>query len=70
MKNTIVLVSSSVYDALKYFTETITPRTFSNIILSHSFFSYGSLCVNIFSKIFLLFEPAIDYVAVKIFIEC
>ena len=45
----------SVYDALKYFTETVTPRTFSKIILSHSFLFYSSFCVNIFFENFLLF---------------
>ena len=39
-------VSPSVYDALKYLTETVTPRTFSKISLSHSFISNSSFCVN------------------------
>ena len=36
------LCYTSVYDALKYFTETATPRTFSKTILSRSFLSYSS----------------------------
>ena len=56
-KNMRVCVHPSVYDALKYSTETVTPRTFSKIILYHSFLSYCSFCVNIFSKNFLLFVP-------------
>ena len=55
MKNTRICVRPSIHDALKHFTETMTPRTFSDIILSHSFLSYSSFCVNIFSKNFLLF---------------
>ena len=54
MKNKRVCVHPSVYDALKYFTETVTPIIFSKIILSDSFLSYSSFCVNIFSKNFLL----------------
>ena len=68
-KNTRVCVPRSVYDALKYFTETLTPRTFSKIILSHSFLSHSSFCVNIFSKNFLLFVPAFGHVTVNNFIE-
>ena len=55
MKNTRICVRPFVHDELKHFTETVTPRTFSEIILSHSFLSYSSFCVNIFSKNFLLF---------------
>ena len=62
-------VLPSVYDTLKYFTETVTPRTFSKVILSHSFLSYSSFCGNILSKNFLLFVPAFGHVAVKNFIE-
>ena len=69
MKNTRVFVPPSVFDALKYFTETITPKTFSKIIFSRSFLSYSSFCVNIFSKNFLLFVPVFGHVTVKIFIE-
>ena len=58
-----------VYDTLKYFTETVTPRTFSKVILSHSFLSYSSFCGNILSKNFLLFVPAFGHVAVKNFIK-
>ena len=57
MKNTRVCICPSVYDALKYFIETVTPSAFSKIILSHSSLSYNSFCVNIFSKNFLLFLP-------------
>ena len=64
-----VCVPPSVYDALKYFTETVTPRTFSKINFSHNIFSHRNFCVNIFSKSFLLFVPAFDHVAVKNFIE-
>ena len=39
LKNTRVCLHLYVYDALKYFTETVTPRTFSKLILSHSFLS-------------------------------
>ena len=53
-KNTSVFVPPSVYDTLKYFTETVTPSTLSQIILSHSFPSYSSFCVSIFSKNLLL----------------
>ena len=63
------LCSSSVYDELKYFTETMIPRAFLKIILSHSFLSYSSFCVNIFSKNFLLFVPPFGHVTVKNFIE-
>ena len=69
MKNTRVSVHPSVNDTLKYFTETLTHITFSKIILSHSFLSHSSFCVNIFSKIFLLFVPASGHVIVKNFIE-
>ena len=68
-KNTRVCVHPSVYDALKYFTETVTPRAFFKIILSHSVLSYSSFCVNIFSKIFLLFVSPFGHVTVKNFIE-
>ena len=54
-KNARGCVYPSVYDALSYFTETVTPRKFSKIILSHNFLSYSSFCVNTFSKNFLLF---------------
>ena len=54
-----ILFLPSVYDALKYFTETVTPTTFSKIILFHSFLSYSSFCVNIFSKNYLLFVPRV-----------
>ena len=64
-----VCVHPSVYDALKYFTETVTPGTFSKIILSPSLLSYSSFCVNIFSKTFLLFVPTFGHVTVKKFIE-
>ena len=57
MKNMRVFVHLSVYDALKYFTETVTPRTLFKIILSRSFLSYSSICVNIFSKNILLVAP-------------
>ena len=67
-KNTRVCVHPSVYDALKYFTETVTPRTFSKIVLPHNFLSCSSFCVNIFSKSFLLFVPAFVHVTVKNFI--
>ena len=66
-------VLPSVYDTLKYFTETVTPRTFSKVILSHSFIlshsSHSSFCGNILSKNFLLFVPAFGHVDVKNFIE-
>ena len=39
MKNTRFCVPPSVYEVLKYFIETLTPRAFSKIILSHSIFS-------------------------------
>ena len=60
-----VRVHPSVYDALKYLTQTVTPRTFSKIILSHSFLSYGSFCVNIFSIIC----ATLCHVTVKTLIE-
>ena len=47
-ENTIVCVPLSVYDTLKYFTETVTPGTFSTIILSHSILSYSSFCEKIY----------------------
>ena len=67
MKYTRVCVPPSVYDPLKYFTETVTPRTFSKIFLSHSFLSCGSFCVNVFSQNFLLFVPTFGHVTVKNF---
>ena len=42
---------SSVYDVMKYFAKTITPRTFSKFILSHTIFSYNSFCVNVLLQI-------------------
>ena len=60
-----VCVPPSVYDALKYFIETVASRTFSKIILSHSILSYSSFCGNIFFKNFLLFVLAFGHVAVK-----
>ena len=70
-KNTRVCVPPSVYDydALKHFTETVTSRGFSKIILSHSILSYSNSCVNVFSKNFLLFVPVFGYVAVKNFMN-
>ena len=62
-------VPPSIYDTLKNFIETVTPRTFSKIILSHSILSNSSFCSNIFSKNFLLFVPTFGHVAVKKFIE-
>ena len=62
MKNS---VPPSVYDALKCFTETVTPRTFSKFILSYSFLPYSSFCINLFSKNFVLFVPTFGYVTVK-----
>ena len=58
-----------VYDELKNFTEAVTPRTFSKVILSHSILSYSSFCVNMFSKNILLFVPTFGHVTVKNFIE-
>ena len=58
-KNTRVCVDPSVYDAVKYFIETVTPRTFSKIFLSHSFLSNNSFCVNVLSKNFLLFVTSL-----------
>ena len=69
MNNTRVCVPTSVYDTLKYFTERVTPKSFSEVFLSHSFLSYSSYCVNIFSKIFLLLVPATDHITVKNYIE-
>ena len=57
-------VPLSVYDTVKYFTETVTPRLFSKIILSRSIIPYSS-----FSKHFLLFVPALGHVEIKNFIE-
>ena len=68
-ENTRVCIPPSVYDALKYFSETVTPRIFSKFILSHSILSYNNFYVNIFSRNFLLFVPAFGHVAVKNFIE-
>ena len=68
-KYTRVCAHPSVYNALKYSTETVTPRTFSKIVMSHSFLSYSSFCVNIFSKNFLLFMLAFGHVTVKNVIE-
>ena len=65
MKITRVCVHPSVYDALKYFTEMVTPRTFPKIILPHSFLSDSSFCAYIFSKNFLLFALAFGLVTVK-----
>ena len=65
MKNTRVCAPLSVYDALKYFTGTVTPRTFSKLIFSHSFLSYSSFCVNTFSKNFLLLAFAFGHVTVR-----
>ena len=67
--NTRVGVPPSVYDASKYFTESLTRRTFSKIIFPHYFRPYSIFCVNLFSKNFLLFVPAFSHVAVKNFIE-
>ena len=64
-----VCVPPSVYHKLKYFTETVTPRTFPKIFFCPSFLSYSSFCVNKFSKNFLLFVPAFGHVTVKDFIE-
>ena len=44
---------------LKYFTEMMTGRTFSRIILSHSVLSYSSFCVNMFSENILLLVPCL-----------
>ena len=68
-ENTSVCVTLSFYDALKYFTEMVTPRTFSKIILSKSILSCNSFCVNIFCKNFLLFVSTFGHVAVSKFIE-
>ena len=68
-KNTRVCIPPSVYDALKYFTETVTPRTFSKFILPHCILSYNSFYVNMFSRNFLLCVPAFGHVSVKNFIE-
>ena len=65
----VCVLPSDVYDVLKYFTETVTPRIFSKIILSYSIFSYSSFYVNIFTKHFLLLVPTFGYVAVKDFIK-
>ena len=65
MKNRRVYVPPPVYDTLKYFTETAILRTCSKIILSHSFHSYSSFCVNILSQNFLLFVSMFGHVTVK-----
>ena len=64
-----VCVPPSVYKALKYFTVTVARITFSKIILCHSFLSYSSFCVNIFSKNLLLFVTTFGHVMVKNLIE-
>ena len=53
-KNSRVCVLLSVYNIMKYFTEIVAPRTFSKIILSHSFplfFFFFFLCRYIFWKL-------------------
>ena len=53
-KNSRVCVLLSVYNTMKYFTEIVAPRTFSKIILSHSFplfFFFFFLCRYIFWKL-------------------
>ena len=59
----------SVDDALKYFTETVTPREFSKIILADSIVFYSNFCVDMFSKMFLLFVPTFGHVVLKNFVE-
>ena len=54
-------VPPSAFDALKYFTDTVIPITFSKLILSRSFLSYNSFCVDIFPKNFLLFVPTFGH---------
>ena len=52
--NSRVCVLLSVYNIMKYFTEIVAPRTFSKIILSHSFplfFFFFFLCRYIFWKL-------------------
>ena len=68
-ENTRIGVIPSVYDTLKYLTELVTRRRFSEIILSHGILSYSSFCANIYSKNFLLSVPALGHVTAKNYIE-
>ena len=68
-KNTRVYVRPSVYDASKYSNATVTPRTFLKIILSHSFVSCSSFCVNIYFQKLPIICAALGHVTVKNLIE-
>ena len=68
-KNTRVYIRPSFYDALKYSNATVTPRTFPKIILSHSFVSCSSFCVNIYFQKLPIICAALGHVTVKNLIE-